>query len=190
MTCWQPEKLKPFFLFFSLFFFLGRKIQGSSCPFWFDGFHGLSSKVSLVWAMNDHCFLLLFHFVCFLLCTHGSMREQNDEGWGETPVSFAGAFFVMGSCWFADHCLETSHVRDLFSAGFQVWLRPEKTLVIQRRHSDTKVWFPNPLFAHGLSCNLPKSATVFDWAQGPFPLRFSSCGETVKQFLLAWIHYF
>lgn len=79
---------------------------------------------------------------------------------GVTSIRFAGDFFVMGSCWFADHCLENSHVKDVLSAGFEVQLRPEKTLVIQHRCSDTKVWFPNPLCAHGLSCNLPEAAAV------------------------------
>lgn len=79
---------------------------------------------------------------------------------GVTPIRFAGDFFVMGSCWFADYFLETSHVKDVLSAGFEAQLRPEKTLVIQHRHSDTKAWFPNPLFAHGPSCYLPEAAAV------------------------------
>lgn len=103
---------------------------------------------------------------------------------GVASTGFAGDFFVMGSCWFADHCLENSRVKDVLSAGFEVQLRPEKTLVTQHRGSDTKVWFPNPLFAHRPSCNLPEAAAVLGWAQSTPTTTTPShwgCPHLVKQ---------
>lgn len=68
---------------------------------------------------------------------------------GVTSIRLAGDFFAVVPCWFADHCLGSAHVKDVLSAGFEVKQRSERTLVIQHRGSETKAWFPNPLFAHG-----------------------------------------
>lgn len=69
----------------------------------------------------------------------------------------------------------STHVKDTLSAGFEVKPRSERTLVIQHRGSETKAWFPNPLFAHGpkllpsavSSYNLPEAAPVLGYAQSP-----------------------
>lgn len=116
-----------------------------------------------------------------------------------------GVAFVLGSlvsCWFTNHCLGSTHVKDIFSGGFEVNPRSERTLVIQHRGSETKACFAKPLFAHGpkaprpsviSSYRLPEAAPAPDYKQDPAQQSSVTspwgCPHLVNKthLLLAWI---
>lgn len=128
----------------------------------------------------------------------GSDEKRGDLCSFFCQVCWCLGFFLMVSCWFADHCLGNTHVKDILSVRFEVNPWSERGRVIQQRGSKTKVLFPDLQFAHGpklspsaiSSYNTPEALLVLDCAQSPSSaehcdifLRLSSLGETLKHSL-------